>query len=291
MEVIRKTKKAGHSIPVHKMHEWSTTGIILKRVQGNIPLHEDQPHTAIEEAHRDNYYIFFLQERGESRLLIDFKEYRMSADMLGCILPGQIHFGVELNNVSGWFLCLDALFVKDEWKETFEKALMSGNFVVPDAQALTDLRYGFEMSYRKMQSGNRLLAQTAVALLTGIIAELYQPRPPSLSGKRAANLTRRFKALLHEHLNSKKSPSQYALMLHVTISCLNESVKSITGFTAGYWIRHEIMLEAKRLLLYTDMSIKEISFKLGYEDYSYFTRLFTKAAGVSPQQFRQNCLK
>ncbi|KAA6303287.1 MAG: HTH-type transcriptional activator Btr [Candidatus Ordinivivax streblomastigis] len=92
-------------------------------------------------------------------------------------------------------------------------------------------------------------------------------------------------------MNTQKSPSQYAFLLHISTPYLNESVKSATGFTAGYWIQYEIILEAKRLLFYTDMNIKEISFKLGYEDYSYFTRLFTKIAGASPLQFRKNYQK
>ncbi|KAA6300198.1 MAG: HTH-type transcriptional activator RhaR [Candidatus Ordinivivax streblomastigis] len=279
-----------NKIPTHKIHEWSATGIMLEYFRGDIAQDERQLLT-LKEAHRDNYYIFFLQECGESCLLIDCKECRMRNAMFGYILPGQIHFGIEWNNVSGWFLCLDALFVKDELKEIFEKALIPGNLIVPDTQALNDLRYGFELSYRKIQSGHWSLAQHAVTLLTGIIAELYQHYQPAFYNKRAATLTRQFKLLLSDNLNSTKSPSQYAIMLHVSIHYLNKAVKSITNFTAGYWIQTEIILEAKRLLFYTDKSIKEIAFELGYEDYSYFTRRFTKIAGVSPLQFRKNYFK
>jgi AraC-like DNA-binding protein len=276
-----------NKIPIHKIHELSATGMILERFQGDIAQYENLL-PAVEEVHRDNYYIFFLQECGEACLLIDFKECRTQGVMLGCILPGQVHIGAELNNISGWFLCIDALFVDGEWKEIFEKAVMRGNFIVPDDQALNDLRYGFELLHRKMQSGNWSLAQHSATLLMGVIAELYQHRQLALSNKRAATIARQFKALLPDNLNIKKSPSQYAALLNISTPYLNESVKNATGFTVGYWIRYEVILEAKRLLFHTDMSIKEISFKLGYEDYSYFTRLFTKIAGASPLQFRKN---
>jgi AraC-like DNA-binding protein len=47
------------------------------------------------------------------------------------------------------------------------------------------------------------------------------------------------------------------------------------------------MLEAKRRLFYTNESVKEIAFRLGYDDYAYFTRLFTKVCGISPTRFRE----
>ncbi|MCD8194276.1 MAG: helix-turn-helix domain-containing protein [Tannerellaceae bacterium] len=57
------------------------------------------------------------------------------------------------------------------------------------------------------------------------------------------------------------------------------------------WIQYEIILQAKRLLYYTTMNIKEIAHTLGYEDHAYFTRLFTKVADMSPGQFRKKYLK
>ena len=84
-----------------------------------------------------------------------------------------------------------------------------------------------------------------------------------------------------------KSPCQYADKLNYSLSYLNESVKSVTGFPISYWIHQQIILEAKRLLYYTDMSVREIAFFLGYEDHTYFSRLFSKVAGMSPGAFRQ----
>jgi AraC-like DNA-binding protein len=48
-----------------------------------------------------------------------------------------------------------------------------------------------------------------------------------------------------------------------------------------------VVLEAKRLLYYTDMDVKEIAFSLGYEDHTYFSRLFSKVAGIPPGAFRR----
>jgi YesN/AraC family two-component response regulator len=82
-------------------------------------------------------------------------------------------------------------------------------------------------------------------------------------------------------------------VVHTLLSSyyLNEAIKKTTGLSVGDYIRNEIVLQAKRLLFYTNLSVKEIASSLGYDDYAYFTRLFTKSAGVSPTQFKAHYRK
>jgi AraC-like DNA-binding protein len=123
----------------------------------------------------------------------------------------------------------------------------------------------------------------------GIIAEQYANSRMDLSkGKsRQALIAAEFRNLLVKNIKTMKSPSQYAEKLNYSLSHLNESVKSITGFPVSYWIHQQIALEAKRLLYYTDIDVKEIAFSLGYEDHTYFSRLFAKIVGIPPTAFRQ----
>jgi AraC-like DNA-binding protein len=88
-----------------------------------------------------------------------------------------------------------------------------------------------------------------------------------------------------------KSPSEYAAALNISPSYLNEVVKDTTGHPVSYWIHQEIILEAKRMLFYTNSTVKEISYALGYNDTTYFIRLFSKNAGMPPLQFRCNSRK
>jgi AraC-like DNA-binding protein len=105
------------------------------------------------------------------------------------------------------------------------------------------------------------------------------------------SITLQFKTLVADRLKTVKSPAQYASMLHISPAYLNEAVKAVTGFSAGYQIQYAVVYEAKRLLFYTDSSIREIAFELGYNDPAYFTRLFTKLSGLSPTLFRANYRK
>jgi AraC-like DNA-binding protein len=286
-----------NKIPVHKIHEKTASGILLKHVEDSSMLQNGEDiSSVIAYAHRDNYYLFILMERGEAQMAIDFKEYRVQGITLGCILPGQVHHPVTLaNNVSAWIMCLDSMFIRDEWKEIFETILIFGNTVVPEAETVHELKLGFELLDRKIQSidpqsSTHIVCALATAI-AGIIAESYWQRQPVAFNKRLMSITFQFKTLLATHLKTVKSPSQYASMLHISPTYLNEAVKTTTGFSTGYWIQSAAIFEAKRQLFYTDKNIKEIAVELGYDDHAYFTRLFTRLSGMPPTLFRANYRK
>lgn len=127
----------------------------------------------------------------------------------------------------------------------------------------------------------------------GIFAEQYAEQKERMQQDktRSALIAYQFKHLLSENFKTTKSPSQYAQLLNYSPSHLNESVKKVTGFSVSYWIHQQIILEAKRLLYYTDMTVKEIAFFLNYEDHTYFSRLFSKIEGLSPGAFRSKFRK
>lgn len=80
--------------------------------------------------------------------------------------------------------------------------------------------------------------------------------------------------------------TEYAELLNESPVVLNRAVKSLTGKTAGELIIERLILEAKRLLLYSGLNNKEVAYKLGYDDPSYFARIFHKKTGSTPSEFR-----
>ena len=92
--------------------------------------------------------------------------------------------------------------------------------------------------------------------------------------------------MLRQHFKQIHLVKEYADKLNESPAHLNKIVKSITGENASEIIIKRIILEAKRLLIYTDLSNKEISFDINYDDPSYFSRLFRKKVGFSPSEFR-----
>lgn len=96
------------------------------------------------------------------------------------------------------------------------------------------------------------------------------------------------KKLLDQHLVEEKRPSKYASMMNISEVYLNEAVKAATGLSVGAYIRSRVLIQAKRFLVYTTMTAKEIAYSLGYDDYAYFSRMFRKYVGVSPSVYPRN---
>ena len=96
-----------------------------------------------------------------------------------------------------------------------------------------------------------------------------------------------FKQLIELNFLTEKSVSFYARMLSVHPNHLNATVKKDTGKTCSEWIHERVILEAKCLLQSTNLSIKEISAYLSFEDSSYFSKYFKKLTDYSPLEYKE----
>lgn len=187
------------------------------------------------------------------------------------------------------------MFVNDEYKGVFEKFSFAGTRPELDKDNILDLKYCVTAIRRRLENGERFAENGIIrALLSayiGMIAEIYHKGLPASINSRCGVITSQFKALLSANYRTIKSPSQYASLLNISPVYLNEAVKKTAGMNVSLCIRAETMMQAKRLLFYTRMSVKEIALELGYDDCTYFTRLFTKTSALSPVQFRKKYLK
>ena len=99
---------------------------------------------------------------------------------------------------------------------------------------------------------------------------------------------RDFSRYLEIHYKEKHHVSDYAEMLHIAPKTLTHKFKNLNLESPNQYIINRILLEAKRLLFYTEKTVKEIGYDLGYEDPAYFNRLFTQKVGSTPINFKKN---
>ncbi|PRB06744.1 AraC family transcriptional regulator [Chryseobacterium sp. MYb7] len=102
------------------------------------------------------------------------------------------------------------------------------------------------------------------------------------------DIFRDFSRYLEIHFREKHNVAEYAEMLHIAPKTLTHKFKNLHLESPNQLIINRILLEAKRLLFYTDKPIKEIAYDLGYEDPAYFNRLFTNKTGSTPANFKKN---
>lgn len=104
---------------------------------------------------------------------------------------------------------------------------------------------------------------------------------------RDQDLLVRYRALIETHFRRERAPAFYADALAVTVARLNAACKARAGRTASEVLHERILLEAKRILLYTDHAVARVAHMTGFDDPAYFSRFFAQRTGQSPAAWRK----
>jgi AraC family transcriptional activator of pobA len=161
---------------------------------------------------------------------------------------------------------------------------------------LTDAAGGFEAAMRALRAeydgydAHRsavMVAQLSIAL--GCLLRLSEHRAADNDRAvpaRARQHVARFIALVDAAYAGQSGLEYYASQIGISAAHLNASCRQVTGQSALSIIHARSMREARRLLVYTSMTIRDVSDTLGFSDPAYFTRFFKRNAGLSPRDFR-----
>nr|WP_068892437.1 helix-turn-helix domain-containing protein [Pedobacter panaciterrae] len=245
---------------------------------------------SIPHAHKHDFYMLLIIDRGSGTHIIDFKEHNVNDKMVFFLAPGQAHQWELSENTSGYQLMFS------------QKFMLSGNLRLPffnlsaspvlhlKKNQYQDLVQELEQILKELATSAQFhteLLQTRLQTVLILLKRWYSDCFDLQDSTTDHRLINNFLALLDQHYNVRSEVSFYADELHVTPNYLNQICRKKSGITAGDHIRERILLEAKRMLTLTNLDIKEIAYALGFNDTSYFSRFFRKNAGVSPQQFRK----
>lgn len=285
MSLIKKEK-----IPVHRMDDWFS-GIYIK------PFGTEKPsgHAyEVSRPHRHDFYYCVLVDKGEMELEVDFNKIQLTDQSLFLSYPGQIHRIISARMERGWFLAFDPSMLDEQLKNILDQCLSAVINVPLSPEQSISLSSFIGHLYTVYGDVKQMFRQTITQSM--VTAFIYQIASAYLSmerfnlirhSPRSIEITKNFRQILRHNFKSMKKPSEYAAEMNMTVSHLNDTVRSVTGFAVTYLIQQELMREAKRLLYYSDLSVKEIADSLGFEDAQYFNRLFSKVTGVAPGAFRK----
>lgn len=278
-------------IPIHKLTDRATIGLEMHHTS-TYP--KEKLTGAVMDAHRDDHYIFFLMEHGQAGMMVDFSEVEISGQSVFYVLPGQVHQRIDHSNAEGWFMAVDTLLIPKECRLVFENQLL-----LQQPYLLDDVRYKqchtvvellhYQYSQNAQSGFNTDVMRSLLNAFMGMAACGYDSLNKSgAKHSRPTQIAQNFNSLVVDHFKTEKRPTAYAQMLNISESYLNEALNKATGFSVSYWITHEVILEAKRLLYYSHLNVKQIAHLLGYDDHTYFSRLFKKVVGVTPLGFRDS---
>jgi AraC-like DNA-binding protein len=250
------------------------------------------------EPHRHNYYEIFYFLRGAGEHDIDFRTYPIRDNSIHFISPGQVHQVRRSPESHGYILLFTAEFYAvNLGKERIfaELPFMSQSSPNPvlllsehqQSPFLETIKM-FEAELRADRAHREEMLRAYLNIFLVHARRLFEETARADgSGSPAHELIDRLRILIEHHFTTIHAAGAYAEMLSVSQNHLNTTVRKLLGRTIGDLVHERIILEAKRLLFHTELSVKEIAFGLNYDDPSYFTRFFRRHAGISPQEFRE----
>lgn len=240
--------------------------------------------------HRDDHYMFIVQTQGNFIWELDFKQVTLSGSSVLYIAPGQVHHYLRFSDCIGWFIFIDPLLVSEKYTRVLNNYLNTGQvFQIKEDNPAFSLipvleKLLLENKEFFQEQIARSLTDSLLGFLTGALIQDHAAEK-LISGQKYQTVYQ-FKQLVQARFRELKQVKEYASQLNITPLYLNEIVKQITGFPVSYWIQQTILLEAKRLLYYTQLDVKQIAFELGYEDHTYFSRFFKKNVHMTASEFR-----
>lgn len=246
---------------------------------------------SIDEAHKHDFFIVILFERGKGSHTIDFVEHTIADFQLHMVFPEQVHqWEIEQETV-GY-----QLMIGRERFETFLPYLRFSAAFYQHHPVIDLSREAFNTLLYEFQSVKRELETPA------IFWELIQARCSSIGllvSRVAENIFKdldiynsnailpRFISLTDRYFKTQRSVAFYASEIGISPNYLNMVCKKQLNVSASSLIQNRVLLEAKRLLKASEMTVKEIVFDLGFYDHANFSKFFKSHTGMTPSEFRE----
>jgi AraC-like DNA-binding protein len=260
-------------------------------------LHNGGQH---EMPHRHQHIEIIWIKNGGGSLDIDLKRYKMESNMLYCIVAGQLH-QLEIDEFSEGYILSFPEHLLNAGTDDFVLLYRSGLFhllmsspgVRMDQEIADEIEGIVKKLYRELYNTS-LLKTEIITRYTSIfliyLARQFEGTLQQPAQTKNVRLVRNFIALIEQKYMSWKLVKDYAIELSVSPNYLNEIVKKISGYPAGYHIRQRIVLEARRKATCSDVSMKEIAYLLGFEDIAHFSKFFKTVYGKNFTEFKkENC--
>lgn len=274
--------------PVLPLHE-------LMNPPDNLPfeIHRILPEKTLARAelpHRHSFYQLLFVTNGYGTQIIDFEPYPLEPPVIYFLSPGQVHSWQSNSAPLGYVLLFTADFLLLGSLDLLQLSFFHGEtpqlqLTEPQAASLESLIQAIQEEYKAAEFFRASVLSAYLNILLVKIQRLYVPT--DLPGDVDSGLVRRFKQLVSELYLTERSISVYAERIGISASHLAKQVKAATGKTPGQIIRQAVILEAKRLLANTNLTVEQISLQLAFDDPAYFGRLFRRETDLSPGHFRQ----
>jgi AraC family transcriptional activator of pobA len=243
----------------------------------------------VREPHRHAYHELIWVREGSGRHLIDGEPLEFGPRSLTLIAKGQVHQFQRAEGVSGFVARFE-----DDWLTGSRRWLFSGQTCTPlnvpeeDAARFDSLLDLLRVELERPAGPES--AELRSHLLSAALLWAQRWREVQLEAGGASRtdvqLQQRFMELLERDFTVSHEAAHYAAEMGMTTGTLSRLLTKLTGRSTKQLILDRVILEAVRLLRFTDLSIKEIAAQLGFSDQFAFSKAFKRQRGEAPLDFR-----
>ncbi|ASK30210.1 AraC family transcriptional regulator [Chryseobacterium sp. T16E-39] len=257
----------------------------------NLLFNELHGERSIDEPHKHDFFIINLFEEGRGSHTIDFVEYKIENKQVHLVFPGQVHQWVIGKETIGY-----QLMISREWFESFLPILrFSASYyqnhpVINISAAMYELLlYEFKAIQNILREKDIFweLIQKRAEVIGLLISESVEGTFNDFEIFNSNPIISKFISLIDIYFKEERSVSFYAEKLNISANYLNIVCKKKLNTSASSLIQDRILLEAKRLLKVSEMSVKDIVYELGFYDHASFSKFFKAQTGMTPSQFKE----
>lgn len=252
--------------------------------------------TTLTEIHK--WFSVFIINELTGTIRIDNEDFSCDSPTVLFVTPGQI---VSLSKVTDWIgfvVSFNSEFYCIEYHDSeisCKGLLFVNNFRIVSIQLNEQQRAIFYNTVlevaREFETGEELLDEMLKNLLKNLLIRSNRLFKLQFSGESDDfnfEMIRKLSSLIEMNFKTHKQVEYYAGLMGFSSSSLTKKLQKAGIDSPSVIIRERVITEAKRMLIYSDKSIKEIAAFLGYDDQYYFSRLFSNSTGNSPSKYRVN---
>ncbi len=237
--------------------------------------------------HARLHQVLFMA-RGGGRATLEGQAHRLRAMDVVNVPAGHVHGFTFKRGTQGWVVTiaaeiLDEVLIPQEGlgRVLAEPAVFRGTL------QMRKLMQDIFVEYGARQFARAHILKALSAMLLGYVARALATETTPASGTGDPDIIKKFEALLDANYTAHWTVARYAAALKITPTHLTRLTREAFGLPATHMIRDRIVREARRNLVYTNLQISTIAYALGFDDPAYFSRIFSQATGLSPNEFRK----
>ena len=246
-----------------------------------------------EKAHRHAFHEILLFQSGTAKHDIDFATYTASAGSVHFVASDNVHLLSRHEGSTGLSLLFSYdYFAADVMEQLpFSKARPVLQLTAGQMSRVSALVGEIKTEYTERHANYEKMIRLHMQALALYLARAYAGAQPGGGTASLPPAITTFQALARKHFAEHLTVEAYAGMVHISAKHLIELCRRHTGKTPLQYLREHMIAEAKRLLYNTDLSIKEVAYRLNFDDPASFSRYFKSFTGYTPAAYRKDAGK